>query len=639
MTTIESVEDAFAATATEIKELQGRMKALSVRAQAVQSSSGGGDEKQQKPKQQQKGQQKGKAAPAAKVVREPYPELPDTPTWAKENTSMQHPFTMGDRVVLKNLLASGKASVGKVVSAGGWVKTGRKQGNDSFAFLEVGDGSCQPHLQIMVRKEIYDLNKLVAAGTSVLIKGEVKACEEGSKQDIELYATEVLYVGECDASTYPIPKTRQGIPLEKLRDIMRFRPRTNLHQAMFRIRNALASATHMFFQQNGFLYLHAPIITSSDCEGAGEMFQVSQLLQHADEQHNKPKPTDEDVAAAQEKIAKIQTRLQEFVAKKKKQAIKKEENVLDKAQKELKYMQEKQAGNYEGGIYRGDKKEIDYSKDFFKKPAHLTVSGQLDAEIYACSMTSVYTFGPTFRAEDSHTTRHLAEFWMIEPEIAFCDLEGDMKCAEQYVQFCCTHVLQTCRQEMEFIADKVDSEAIARVAKVASQGFSRITYTDAIEMLIKHQSDGTVKFSDENKDIYWGLDMASEHEKYLAEKVFKGPVIVYNYPADIKAFYMRMTDGCEEGRQTVAAMDVLVPKVGELIGGSQREERFDELLKRIKDMNLEQADYEWYLDLRRYGTVPHSGFGLGFERLVLFTTGLENIRDVIPFPRAPGRIY
>eukprot|EP00040_Diaphanoeca_grandis_P002102 m.20535 g.20535 ORF g.20535 m.20535 type:complete len:630 (+) comp12982_c0_seq1:97-1986(+) len=629
MASLETVEAAFSATAIEIKELQERLAAITLRTTALESSG-----KKDSGKEGKKEAVKPKAAP-----REPYPEFPDSPTWMKENTSMQHPFTMHDRVVLKNLLASGKASVGKTVVAGGWVKTGRKQGNDSFAFLEVTDGSAQIALQIVVTKEVYDLSKIVAAGTSILVKGEVKACEEGSKQEIELSATEVIYVGECDASTYPIPKTRQGIPLEKIRDIMRFRPRTNLHQAVFRIRNALATATHMFFQQNGFLYLHAPIITSSDCEGAGEMFQVSQLLQKADEEHQKEIPTDEELAAAQAKQAKSEERLAEFTEKKKKREIKKEETNLEAAQKELKYLTEKKAGNYDGGIYRADKKEIDYSKDFFKKPAHLTVSGQLDAEIYACSMTSVYTFGPTFRAEMSHTTRHLAEFWMIEPEIAFCDLEGDMKCAEQYVQFCCTHVLQTCREEMEFIADKVDNEAIARVAKVASKGFSRITYTDAIALLIKHVEEGKVKWTKENENVYWGLDMASEHEKYLAEKVFMGPVIVYNYPADIKAFYMRMTDGCEEGKQTVAAMDVLVPKVGELIGGSQREERFDHLLQRIKDMNLNQEDYEWYLDLRRYGTVPHSGFGLGFERLVLFTTGLENIRDVIPFPRAPGRIY
>lgn len=362
------------------------------------------------------------------------------------------------------------------------------------------------------------------------------------------------------------------------------------------------------------------------------MFQVTTLLQDAEKIRKAP-PTEDAIAAADAKVAEKEEHIATMKKEKKdKRKIKKETELLGPMKSEAEQLKKQLATAVpHGGVYTTADGKIDYNEDFFKRPSHLTVSGQLDAEIYACSMTSVYTFGPTFRAEDSHTTRHLAEFWMIEPEIAFCDLEGDMQCAEQYVQFCAQYVLDNCMADMEFLAQKVDKDCIERAQNVVAKGFSRISYTEACELLIQHVAEKKVKFTER---VTWGIDLGSEHERYLAEQVFKGPVIVYNYPKDIKAFYMRMN---EDGK-TVAAMDVLVPKVGELIGGSQREERTDNLLQRIEDMKLEKEDYEWYLDLRRFGTVPHSGFGLGFERLVLFTTGIENIRDVIPFPRYPGKI-
>jgi len=480
----------------------------------------------------------------------------------------------------------------------------------------------------VVTKEVYDISKF-STGCSVMIRGKVVAAPETAKQDIEFEAAEVLWFGPCDSKTYPIPKSKD-LTLEGLRSLTHMRSRTQTMGAMFRVRNALASATHQFFQQQGFFYLHAPIISSHDCEGAGEMFQVTTLLLNADEKAKIAPPSDEQMAAAEGAVKAQGDKVREMKEQKKdKRKIKKEVEVLTTAKADLEAL--KQAGRAVGGIGRCEDGSIDYSGDFFGKKSFLSVSGQLDAEAYACSMTSVYNFGPTFRAEYSHTTRHLAEFWMIEPEIAFCDLEGDMKCAEDYVQFCLNFVLENCRAELEFFTDKVDKQCLERVSQVAKTPFVRLTYTEACELLIKHTKEGKKTFETE---VEWGIDLGSEHERYLAEEVFKGPVILYNYPADIKAFYMRLNDD----QKTVAAMDVLVPGIGELIGGSQREERLDVLEMKMEKIGLEPSHYSFYTDLRKYGGVPHAGFGLGFERLVCFVTGLENIRDVIPYPRYPGHM-
>ena len=424
--------------------------------------------------------------------------------------------------------------------------------------------------------------------------------------------------------------------MEYLREKAHLRPRTNTIGAVARIRNALAYATHKFFQERNFLYVHTPIITASDCEGAGEMFQVTTLLGAVDEASDAaPPPTAEEIEALKAAVL-----AHGAVVKEAKAAA-----AADKADKELAAKSKAAIGNLlaakealakaeegariVGGIPRTEDGKVDYASDFFGKRAYLTVSGQLNGEYYACGLSNIYTFGPTFRAENSHTARHLAEFWMIEPEIAFCALEDDMTCAEDYVRFCCNHLLAHCRSDLEFITKMIDKEAIGRLEQVASTPFKRVSYTEAVEILEKAIADKKKKF---DYPVSWGIDLQSEHERYLTEEVFKQPVIVYNYPKDIKAFYMRLND---DGK-TVAAMDVLVPRVGELIGGSQREDRMDVLVSRIEETGMPLEAYEGYLDLRKYGTVPHSGFGLGFERLILFATGIENIRDVIPFPRWPG---
>eukprot|EP00045_Choanoeca_perplexa_P007712 m.70897 g.70897 ORF g.70897 m.70897 type:complete len:624 (-) comp14182_c0_seq1:72-1943(-) len=563
------------------------------------------------------------AAAAAGLELAPQPLVGDATV-----ESIQHPFSMHGRVVIKKLLATPKAFVGQEVTIGGWVKTARVQGKGTFTFLEMNDGSTPTNLQCIVASEVHDLAAISATGTCVILKGTVKDTPEGSKEPIEIKATEVVFVGPSDASTFPVAKTK--LSLEYLRSIMHFRVRSNTIAAVTRIRNCLASATHRFFQENGFLYVNTPLITSSDCEGAGEMFQVTTMLTTAEELHKTPMPSDEDIAraegAVEEMVAKVAA-MKEAGEKAKK--IKKANKDVESRRARVKDLKLRVAA--EGGLPRTLEGEIDYSKDFFAKPAFLSVSGQLDAEVYACAMTSVYTFGPTFRAENSNTTRHLAEFWMVEPEIAFCDIDGDMSCAEAYVQYCCKAVLAECRDDMEFISKHFDATAIDRISLVAETPFRRLPYTEAIDILLAHIAEGKKKFE---VDVEWGMDLGSEHERYLAEEVFKGPIIVYNYPKDIKAFYMRLND---DGK-TVAAMDILVPKVGELVGGSQREERLEVLEQRLDEMDLDREAYSWYLDLRRYGTVPHSGFGLGFERLVLFTTGMDNIRDVIPFPRYPGHI-
>ncbi|XP_061347584.1 asparagine--tRNA ligase, cytoplasmic 1 isoform X3 [Gastrolobium bilobum] len=477
-----------------------------------------------------------------------------------------------DRVPIRSIISrsdGGSGLAGRKARIGGWVKTGRKADKDAFAFLELNDGSCAGNLQVIVEASLANLGELVPTGTSVVVDGHLKLPPSGTRQKVELRADKVLHVGPVDPAKYPLPKTR--LTLEFLRDIVHFRSRTNTISAVARIRNALAYATHTFFYKHGFLYVHTPIVTTSDCEGAGEMFQVTTLLSEAEKLEKEllqnPPPTEDG--------------------------------------------------------------KVDYTRDFFARQAFLTVSGQLQVESYACALSSVYTFGPTFRAENSHTSRHLAEFWMVEPEIAFAELKDDMNCAEAYVKFMCEWLLENCLEDMEFMADKFDKGCIDRLKMVASTPFIRVSYTEAVEILEEAVKNGK-KFENEVK---WGIDLASEHERYLTEVKFQKPVIVYNYPKEIKAFYMRLNDDLK----TVAAMDVLVPKVGELIGGSQREERYDVIQERIKEMGLPLEPYEWYLDLRRYGTVKHAGFGLGFERMILFATGLENIRDVIPFPRYPGR--
>ncbi|XP_031258902.1 asparagine--tRNA ligase, cytoplasmic 1-like [Pistacia vera] len=542
----------------------------------------------------------------------------------------KHAFS--DRVTVRTILTrpdGGAGLAGQRVRVGGWVKTGREQGKGSFAFLEVNDGSCPANLQVIVDASVADLGQLVPTGTCVSVEGLLKNPPEGTKQKIELRVEKVIDVGTVDPAKYPIPKTK--LTLEFLRDRIHFRPRTNTISAVARIRNALAYATHTFFQENGFLYIHTPIITTSDCEGAGEMFQVTTLISEAEkiekELIKNPPPTEADVEAAKlvvkekgEAVAKLKSE------KARKEAISASVAELTKAKENLAKVEER--SKLKPGIPQKDGK-IDYLQDFFARQAFLTVSGQLQVETYACAVSNVYTFGPTFRAENSHTSRHLAEFWMVEPEIAFADLKDDMNCAEAYVKFLCQWLLDKCLDDMEFMAKNYDKSCIDRLRMVASTAFERISYTEAVDLLLEAVKEGK-KFEN---NVEWGIDLASEHERYLTEVKFQKPVIVYNYPKGIKAFYMRVNDDLK----TVAAMDVLVPKVGELIGGSQREERYDVIKSRIEEMGLPLEPYEWYLDLRRFGTVKHCGFGLGFERMILFATGIDNIRDVIPFPRYPGR--
>lgn len=509
-----------------------------------------------------------------------------------------------------------------------------------FAFLEVNDGSCFENLQIMVEKELAEtvggLKELTPTGTSVLIEGTLTETPEGVKQAVELKASKILHVGKCDPSIYPMAKKKQSF--EFLREKMHLRARTNSISAIARIRNALAFATHLFFQQNDFLYVHTPLITASDCEGAGEMFGVTTLLSSVDECAGKPEVSKSDAEGVQSEVdeqGQIVTAAKAASKENKEDAelksrVKEEVDKLLALKEKLKITQDR--ARYYGGIPRKEDGTIDYSKDFFGKPAFLTVSGQLNGEYLACALGNIYTFGPTFRAEDSHTSRHLAEFWMIEPEMAFCTLEDEMTCAEDYVKFCCKYVLENCKQDMEFVNKFIDKGAIARLEKTLESPFKRISYTEAVEILVDAIKTKKKKFEKQNRDLKWGHDLASEHERYLTEEVFQVPTIVYDYPKEIKAFYMKLNpDG-----KTVAAMDVLVPGVGELIGGSAREDDYEVLKARIEESGMPIEPYEGYLDLRKYGSVPHAGFGLGFERLILFATGMTNIRDVIPFPRYPG---
>ncbi|KAL6785876.1 TSN1 [Auxenochlorella protothecoides x Auxenochlorella symbiontica] len=544
------------------------------------------------------------------------------------------------RVPVRSVLQAdgeGASLAGQTLRVGGWVKTGREAGAGAFAFLEINDGSCFANLQVMVDKAVAEsvggLGQLTPTSTCVLIEGILSETPPGTKQKVELKASKIVHLGTTDAAEYPLAKKKQSF--EFLREKAHLRPRTNTIGAVARIRNALATATHTFFQSHGFLYVNCPIITASDCEGAGEMFQVTTLLSGADGAAASPAATPEELEALRAEVA-----AQGEAVKAAKAAA-----AADKADKSLAAESKAQVGallalkqrlagaeeraRLVGGVPHTPSGGIDYSKDFFGRAAFLTVSSQLNAEYYACALTSVYTFGPTFRAENSHTARHLAEFWMIEPELAFADLADDMRCAEDYVRFCCRWLLDHAAEDMAFIDAVIDKGASERLRAVAAAPFARVSYTEAVRVLEEVVASKKKKFE---FPVSWGVDLQSEHERYLTEEVYKAPIIVYDYPKDIKAFYMRLND---DGR-TVAAMDVLVPRVGELIGGSQREERRDVLQRRIQESGMPLEPYAPYLDLRTYGTVPHSGFGLGFERLVLFATGLDNIREVMPFPRWPG---
>lgn len=444
--------------------------------------------------------------------------------------------------------------IDKEVLVKGWVRT-RRDSKGGFSFIAVNDGSCFSNLQIVVDGELDNYQKEIVKlhpGSSIAVKG-ILVESQGGGQKVEIKAVNVKVYGHCDPEEYVIGKQR--VSFERLREIAHLRVRTNTFGAVTRVRNKLAKATHDFFQERGFFYINTPIITASDCEGAGEMFRVTTL----------------DHTAVP--------------------------------------------------INEGD---VDYGQDFFGKESFLTVSGQLSIECYACSLGNVYNFGPTFRAENSNTSRHLSEFWMIEPEMAFADLDDDADLAEDYIKYLITIVLDGCVEDMEFFNKHIDKTILETLIHVKDSEFVRLSYTDAIDILNKSGE----KFEFETN---WGNDLQTEHERFLTEKEFKKPVIVTDYPLEIKAFYMKQND---DGK-TVAAMDVLVPKIGEIIGGSQREDDLQKLDARIKDQGMGLEPYWWYRDLRKFGSVPHAGFGLGFERLVQFVTGMDNIRDVIPFPRTP----
>ncbi|MDD2438147.1 MAG: asparagine--tRNA ligase [Massilibacteroides sp.] len=448
-------------------------------------------------------------------------------------------------------------SFGEKVNVKGWVRT--RRGSKSVNFIALNDGSTINNVQIVV-----DIEKLgeaylkpVTTGACISANG-ILVESQGKNQNVEIQATEILIYGTADPLTFPLQK--KGHSLEFLREIAHLRPRTNTFGAVFRIRHHMAIAIHQFFHDRGFFYFHTPIITASDCEGAGQMFQVTTM------------------------------------------------NLYD--------------------LKKDENGSIRYDDDFFGKQASLTVSGQLEGELAAMALGAIYTFGPTFRAENSNTPRHLAEFWMIEPEVAFNEIEENMQLAEDFIKYCIKWALDHCMDDIQFLNDMFDKELIERLTSILDKTFIRLTYTEGIRILEKAVSKGH-KFE---FPIYWGADLASEHERYLVEEHFKCPVILTDYPKEIKSFYMKQND---DGK-TVRAMDVLFPKIGEIIGGSQREEDYDKLYKRAEEMGIPMKDIWWYLDTRRFGTAPHSGFGLGFERLLLFVTGMANIRDVIPFPRTPN---
>lgn len=458
------------------------------------------------------------------------------------------------RLMIKDLLADGEAYGGKEVVVCGWAKTIRD--SKVFGFIELNDGSCFKSLQIVFEQgqiDNFDEIAKLNVGSALIVKGKVVLTPQ-NKQPLEIKATEIVVEGKSTPD-YPLQKKRHSV--EFLREIAHLRPRTNLISAVMRVRSEAAFAIHSFFHKEGFAYVHTPLITASDCEGAGEMFKVTTF------------------------------------------------DLND--------------------VPKNENGEVDYTKDFFGKAANLTVSGQLNAETYAMAFGKVYTFGPTFRAEKSNTLRHAAEFWMIEPEIAFADLADDMTLAENMIKYVINHVLTVCHDEIDFFNNFVDNGLKERLTTLVNSHFVRMTYTKAIELLAPHNDEFEFPVS-------WGCDIATEHEKYLTEKIVGGPVFVTDYPKEIKSFYMRLND---DGK-TVAATDMLVPGVGELIGGSQREERMDVLLERMHELGLKESDYWWYLELRKYGGTKHAGFGLGFERLVMYLTGVSNIRDVLPFPRTVG---
>ncbi len=475
---------------------------------------------------------------------------------------------MKKHIRIKELLATGK--IGETVTARGWVRT--RRGNAQIAFISLNDGSTLQNLQIVVDLPNFDetLIKKITTGASLKVEGQLVE-SKGGQQRVELLADTITVLGESHPDQYPIQPKKHS--LEFLRENAHLRFRTNTFGAVFRIRHAMAFAIHNYFNKHGFYYMHTPIITGSDAEGAGEMFRVTTLAP-------KNPPLTEEGA-------------------------------------------------------------VDFKEDFFGKETNLTVSGQLEGELGATALGNIYTFGPTFRAENSNTTRHLAEFWMIEPEMAFYDLKDNMDLAEDFVKYLVQYALDNCMEDLQFLSNRLleeekglkdedrSMELIEKLRFVVENDFERISYTEAFDILRNSKPNKKKRFAFPIDK--WGVDFQSEHERYLVEKKFQKPVIIFDYPKDIKAFYMRVN---EDGK-TVGGMDVLFPQIGEVIGGSQREERLDKLMQRMSEMNVPQEDLEWYLDTRRYGTVPHSGFGLGFERMILFVTGMSNIRDVIPFPRAP----
>ena len=460
---------------------------------------------------------------------------------------------MEKRIKVKDLL---KCEAGLKVTVKGWVRT--KRGNKNVAFIALNDGSTINNIQIVVDKAAFEeaLLAKITTGAAIRVSGDLVE-SVGSGQNVEIQAAEIEIYGECDPMRYPLQK--KDTSFEYLRTVAHMRPRTNTFGAILRVRNQMAFAIHKFFNEKGFVYLHTPLITASDCEGAGQMFKVTTL----------------DL-----------------------------ENVP-----------------------RNKKGEVDYTKDFFGKETSLTVSGQLEGELGATALGEIYTFGPTFRAENSNTPRHLAEFWMIEPEMAFYDIKDNMDLAEEFIKYLVKHALDNCYDDIKFLNDRYDNELLSRLEGVADTEFVRLPYTEGIKILEEAIANGT-KFE---YPVGWGTDLQSEHERFLVEQHFKKPVILTDYPKDIKAFDMKQN---EDGK-TVRAMDVLFPKIGEIIGGSEREASLEKLENRIQELGMSRRGLEWYIDTRRFGSVPHSGFGLGFERLLLFVTGMSNIRDVIPFPRTP----
>lgn len=446
--------------------------------------------------------------------------------------------------------------IGEKVNVKGWVRT--KRGNKQVAFIALNDGTTIKNIQVVVDLASADEEqmKLITTGACLSVVGDLVA-SQGGGQEIEIQCNEIEVYGTADPQTYPLQK--KGHTMEYLREIAHLRPRTNTFGAVFRIRHNMAMAIHNFFHERGFFYFHTPLITASDCEGAGQMFQVTTM------------------------------------------------NLYD--------------------LKKDENGSIMYDNDFFGRQASLTVSGQLEAELAAMALGAVYTFGPTFRAENSNTPRHLAEFWMIEPEVAFNEIEDNMELAEDFIKYCVRWALDNCADDLQFLNDMFDKELLTRLRSVIDVEFKRLTYTEGISILEEAVANGK-KFE---FPIFWGADLAAEHERYLVEEYFKRPVILTDYPKEIKSFYMKQN---EDGK-TVRAMDILFPKIGEIIGGSQREESYEKLAQRASEMGVPEKDIWWYLDTRRFGTAPHSGFGLGFERLLLFVTGMSNIRDVIPFPRTP----